>query len=482
MYESSANPRRDDALAFLLARIDYERTVGIPYGTREFKLDRMRRLLDRLGNPQNGLQIVHIAGTKGKGSTAAMIAAVLSASGFQTGLFSSPHLDRVEERLTIDGQPCSADELSELVDELRPVVADFDAAASLDDGAETGPTYFELTTAMALMHFARRGVDVAVLEVGLGGRLDSTNVCQPMVAVITSISFDHMKQLGNTLAEIAREKAGIIKSGVSVVSGVVTDEPRQVIERIAQERGATLHQLGRDFDFVYRPPREVQAAAEMGQMDYRELSAQADSTTNGQSHTNLTCSKIELRLLGRHQAANAAVALATLGELRRQGWQIPEQAIRTGLQSVRWPARVEVVARRPTVVIDAGHNEASIAALLATLEESFSARRRILVFATTQEKDVRGMLRQLLPSFDHVLFTRYTNNPRGVPAEELQALARELSGQEYSICADPAAAWHEVHLLAAADDLVCITGSFFIAAEMRGQIDSRPLCGVAGLR
>jgi dihydrofolate synthase/folylpolyglutamate synthase len=184
-------------------------------------------------------------------------------------------------------------------------------------------------------------------------------------------------------------------------------------------------------------------------------------------------------VLGRHQAANAAVALATLGELQRKGWRIPEQAMRRGLTAVRWPARVEVVGRRPTVIIDAGHNVASIAALLSTLEESFSARRRILVFATTQEKDVQEMLKQLLPRFDHVLFTRYLNNPRGVPAEELQTLAREISGQDYPIYANPAAAWHEVHLLAAPEDLVCITGSFFIAAEMRGQIDGRPLCALA---
>jgi dihydrofolate synthase/folylpolyglutamate synthase len=479
VHESSANLRRDDALAFLLARIDYERTVAIPYGTREFKLDRMRRLMARLGNPQDRLSIVHVAGTKGKGSTAAMIGAVLSAAGYRTGLFSSPHLDRVEERLMIDGQPCSADELIELVDELQPVVADFDAAANDDQNAEPGPTYFELTTAMALMHFARRGVEAAVLEVGLGGRLDSTNVCQPLVSVITSISFDHTKQLGNTLAAIAREKAGIIKPGVPVVSGVITDEPRHVIEEIAQARGANLLQLGRDFDFSYRPPRDVQAAAMMGQMDYREHVSRRQPSGDGQASANSTYLGIELRLLGRHQAANAAVALATLDELQRQGWRISESAIRAGLASVRWPARVEVVGRRPTVIIDAGHNVASIAALLATLDESFSARRRILVFATTQEKDVRGMLIQLLPRFDHVLFTRYSNNPRGVPAEELQALARELSGQKYPVCVDPTAAWQEVHLLAAPDDLVCITGSFFIAAEMRGLIDSRPLCALA---
>ena len=196
----ASHPARQAALDWLMGRINYERTAFIPYQERQLKLDRMRQLLTRLGQPDAGLKIVHVAGTKGKGSTSAMIAAMLTAAGYRTGVFSSPHLERIEERFAVDGQPCTADELVALVDRLRPVVEAMDDEAAADGDPTGGPTYFEVTTAMALVHFVERQVDAAVLEVGLGGRLDSTNVCLPAVSVITSISFDHTKQLGNTLA------------------------------------------------------------------------------------------------------------------------------------------------------------------------------------------------------------------------------------------------------------------------------------------
>jgi dihydrofolate synthase/folylpolyglutamate synthase len=460
--------RRQAALRFLLDRIDYERMQSLPSSEEAFKLDRMRELLRRLGNPQDGLPIVHVAGTKGKGSTAAMVAAVLSAAGYRTGLFSSPHLDRVEERMAIDGRPCSADELVDLVEVVRPIVETLHREAERHDPPEQGSTYFELITAMALVHFVRRKVDAAVLEVGLGGRLDSTNVCRPMVSIITSISFDHTKQLGHTLAAIAAEKAGILKPGVPVVSGVTPDEPREVIRQIARRNDCRLVELGVDFDFAYDPARHVERAASPGHVDFRYG---RDSDEAGK---RLRYEHVALGLLGRHQAANAAVAMAALEELRETGWDIPEAAVRRGLAEVVWPARVEVVARRPTVVLDAAHNAASIAALIETLAESFSARRRLLIFATTQDKDLRGMLGHLLGQFDEVVFTRYLNNPRAVPPQELQALAMELSGRRYAICPEPADAWDAIHRLAGPDDLICITGSFFIAAEMRRQLASRP--------
>ena len=215
---AASTTAHDAALAFLYSRIDYERAVNPPYSAGTLRLERMRELLARLGNPQRGLPTVHIAGTKGKGSTAAMVAAVLTAAGHRTGLASSPHLRRVEERLAIDGRPASGDELVELVDRLRPHVETMERQAAHVAG-ETGPTYFEITTALAWQHFARNRVRAAVVEVGLGGRLDATNVCEPTVTAITSISFDHTRQLGNTLAEIAGEKAGIIKPGVPIISG-----------------------------------------------------------------------------------------------------------------------------------------------------------------------------------------------------------------------------------------------------------------------
>ncbi len=422
----------------------------------------------RLDNPHHTFPILHIAGTKGKGSTAAMIASMLSASGHRAGLYSSPHLDRVEERVAIDGKACAPEELADLVELVRPAVEAMDRTSG--DSPDGRPTYFEITTAMALLHFACRKVDAGVIEVGLGGRLDSTNVCRPAVSVITTISYDHMKQLGGTLTAIAREKAGIIKDGVPVVSGVVDDEPRRVIEAVRRRRRSTLAQLDADFEFTYRAPHDLHDHAELGQMDFV-------SRTPGQAEV---FRNLELALLGRHQAANAAVALATVLELRAQGWSIPEEAIRQGLVDVRWPARVEVIGRRPTVVIDTAHNAASIASLLATLDESFSVRRRWLIFATTLEKQVREMLGLLLPRFDGVVLTRYLNNPRCVPLDVLRSIADEVAadsdlhkdGQRpaanhVSICESPADAWRQVQSLAQPDDLICITGSFFLAAEMR---------------
>lgn len=451
------------ATAYLFGRIDYERAPAVTYGARQFKLERMHQLLAAMGNPHHSLPIVHVAGTKGKGSTSTMIAAILTAAGQRTGLFTSPHLVNLEERIAVDGQSCSPDELVALVEQLRPVVDSMDREAAQHQ-EECGPTYFELTTVMALLYFAQRRTQAAVLEVGLGGRLDSTNVCLPEVSVITSISFDHMRQLGNTLAEIAYEKAGIVKARVPVITGVSQAEPLAVIERVCAERGSPLVRLGREFAFQYHPPHLVDHHRGFSRLDF------VDHVEPGGSYQNL-----QLGMLGRHQAANAAVALATISQLRQRGWNIDEQAIRTGLATAHSPARVEVVSRQPTVILDAAHNEASIAALLETLDESFSPRRRVLIFATTQDKSVREMMALLLPRFDQVLLTRYQNNPRGVPVEALLEIAAEFGeAARCRPCTDPAAAWEVARGIVGQDHLLCVTGSFFIAAEIGTEVRRRP--------
>ncbi|MEE8450672.1 MAG: folylpolyglutamate synthase/dihydrofolate synthase family protein [Thermoguttaceae bacterium] len=464
----SADAAHAAAMEFLLGRIDYERALAVPYRAREFKLDRMRQLLRRLGDPQRTMPIIHIAGTKGKGSTAAMIGAILTAAGHRAGLFTSPHFERIEERLAVDAVPCSAEEFTALIQHIRPEVEAMDRLVAEEDAEEdpdeSGPTYFEITTAMALLHFARRKVDAAVLEVGLGGRLDSTNVCEPCVSVITSISFDHTRQLGTTLAAIAREKAGIIKPGVPVVSGVVEDEPRETIRKICRTRGCRLVERAVDFEFRYDAPRHMERKEEAGRFDFCWHGRDADDASAA------AYDAVPLRLLGPHQAANAAVALATIGELQRAGWKLPEAAIRKGLGEVSCPGRIEIVRRRPVVVIDTAHNGASIEALVGVLRESFSVGRRLLMFAATQEKDLRGMLDHLLGAFDHVVFTRYKENPRAVPPEQLQALAQELTAsatERFAVFADPDEAWEAIRRAAGPEDLICITGSFFIAAEMR---------------
>jgi len=452
-----ADPRQE-AVAYLVGRIDYERMLSVPYCIHEYKLDRMRELLARLGNPQDRLRIVHVGGTKGKGSTSAMIAGILAAAGLKTGLFTSPHLDRVEERLAIDGLPCPSQRLAELVTELRLVVDVMDANAARSAG-ETGPTFFELTTALALMHFATAGVDAAVLEVGMGGRLDSTNVCNSQLTVITSISLDHTQQLGDTEEKIAREKAGIIKPSIPVISGVVHEAARRVIWEVAAERGAPLSQLGEDFHFDYHPGIAPDSPADLAAtpaIDFRSKLTQLAG--------------VQLAMLGRHQGANAAVALAAAEQLQRLGWPLAQDAMLRGLAAARCRARVELIRRRPSVVVDAAHNVASIVALLNVLRESFATGRRWLIFATSRDKDARGMLRLVLEAFDEVTLTRYQDNPRGMPAEDLDALARELGSKRHTVAPDPAAAWKAVSAEAAPDDLIVATGSFFIAAEVRRMV------------
>jgi dihydrofolate synthase / folylpolyglutamate synthase len=450
---------RQSALDYLFARINYERTTSVPYRSNEFKLDRMRRLLTSLGDPHLALKAVHIAGTKGKGSTAAMIASILGAAGKKVGIYTSPHLVALEERMVVDGQMPDEATFVELVAELQRAVENLDHSGAPHE-RRPGPTFFEITTAMAMLHFARQKVDLAVLEVGLGGRLDSTNVCQPVVCAITSISFDHMKQLGNTLGAIATEKAGIIKPGIPVVSGVLEAEPALAIETIAQERQAPLLRRVTHFEAEPRLAQRSQAFGEP--FDYRDILAGeryhlADATVN---------------MFGAHQVHNAAVAIAMARILDQNGQQIPERAIRDGLASVRCPARVEVASERPTLIVDVAHNLASIEALVQVLDDRFMARRRILVFASSRDKDSVGMLRAVLPRFDHVIFTRYLNNPRAVEPEELHALSQSIAGETANLppietAPTPERSLHRARELAGSDDLICFTGSFFLAAELR---------------
>lgn len=445
------------ALAFLLDRLNYERTSQIPYRSGEFRLDRMRELMRAIGDPQLRVPVVHVAGTKGKGSTATMIAAILQQAGYQTGLYTSPHLERVEERFAIDGVVCPENEFVALTHGLAAVVREFDSAG--DETGKRGPTFFEITTAMGFLHFAQRPVDIAVLEVGLGGRLDCTNVCQPVAAVITSISFDHTRQLGNTLRAIAAEKAGIIKSAVPVISSVTAAEPAEPIRDAARLANAKLWERGRDFNAVTLPPADALLAGP--RINYSD---NLDSAP-------WRLEEVAVNLLGAHQADNATTAIAAIRCLALQGWKIPESAIRAGLASVRCPARVEIVRRNPTVVIDTAHNVASIEALALTLRGT-AARRRVLVFACSKDKDAAGMLRLLLPEFQEVVLTRYVNNPRARSPDQLVPMAEELATglalqPRLHMATDPEGAWRLALDLAGDDTLVCITGSFFLAAELR---------------
>ncbi|WP_425616606.1 folylpolyglutamate synthase/dihydrofolate synthase family protein [Anatilimnocola sp. NA78] len=446
---------RDSALEFLFGRINYERTTQIPYRTGGLKLERMQQLLSLVGDPHLSLPVVHVAGTKGKGSTATMVARILQTAGYRTGLYTSPHLEKLEERFVLDGQLCSDQEFVQLTADLQAATYELEAR----DPLNRTPTFFEITTTMGLLHFARSRADIVVLEVGLGGRLDSTNVCRPLVSVITSISFDHMRQLGNTLAAIAREKAGIIKPGVPVVSSVCEEEPRGVIELIAAEQSANLFQRDREFTSTLVTDSATGATS----LVYREPGDNEPAT--------FELGPLPVGMLGEHQALNAATAIAAVRQLPRGRYNVSNAAIESGLWEAKCSARVEVLQQRPTVVVDVAHNIASIAALLETLKQRFRAERRILVFASSRDKDTVGMLRLLLPHFDHLVLTRFVNNPRAVEPAELYTCAMQLAAEmnchaAVEIADEPQAAWQRAKAVAQPADLVCITGSFFLAAEL----------------
>jgi dihydrofolate synthase / folylpolyglutamate synthase len=433
----------DEAIAFWFGRINYEVRSAAP---KDLKLERMRALLRLLGDPHDRLRIVHITGTKGKGSTAAMLAAVLEAAGYRVGLFTSPHLVHVEERIRVNEEPISHEELVARIEEIAPAV-------KLLENGPSPLTFFEISTALGFLHFVRRRVDVAVVEVGLGGRYDSTNVCQPLVSVVTSIGSDHTAQLGTTLEEIAYQKAGIIKPRVPVVSGVTQEESRKVIRKIAAELGAPLTELWEHFGFDYcadgATPRVTVCTP-------RE-----------------TIENLRVSLLGAHQAANAAVAVAIGEVLRDAGLSLPESAIRKGLQTVRWPARIEVVSRRPAVILDTAHNVPSAEALVNTLQQSVPVPgRKSVVFAVSSDKQYPEILRVLAGYFDHFHLTKYGNNPRCVPPEKLAEVLHQVSPVAATVHPTAIDAWQAARSAVGAEDLVCVTGSVFLAGELQSSVRS----------
>ncbi|QDU77201.1 Folylpolyglutamate synthase [Bremerella volcania] len=451
----SDSPQYQEALDWLFQRINYERTTDIPYRSRNFKLDRMQAFLQRLGNPQDRLKIVHVAGTKGKGSTSAFLSNILWKAGYHVGRFTSPHLERLEERYWLDGDSCSDHDIVQLVDAIRPVVAQMDENASVEDRL----TFFEITTAMSFLLFAERDVDFAVIEVGLGGRLDSTNVCQPQLCIITSISRDHTALLGNTLAEIAGEKAGIIKPGVPVISGVMAPEAQKVIADVAAHSHATLDQL--DDQFTSVPLSDCWQQTDAAGLFQQGFEFQWQASARQQ---------LTISVKGDHQVANAGLAVAAVEKLREQGHEISPEALQEGLKTTQLPARIECLSEQPVVIVDAAHNDASAEALVSVLQKHFPDRRRHLVFASSGDKDHAAVLSQLLGVFQQVWFTKYGFSSR---AASPQQLLKVIDSIEYDpslpihTTEEAKVAFHEALAAMDKEDVLVVTGSFFIAAEFK---------------
>jgi dihydrofolate synthase / folylpolyglutamate synthase len=319
-----------------------------------------------------------------------------------------------------------------------------------------GLTFFEVATTAGFLHFRRRRCEAVALEVGLGGRFDSTNVCLPAISVITSIGFDHVEFLGNHLAKIASEKAGIVKPHRPCISGATAPEARAVIENICRERKASLREVDRDFHYRYQPGSVTGTAIQPMRVEV---------TTAARKWPAL-----EVNLLGEHQAANAAVVIATVERLRAAGWYLPDRAVSSGLAGVSWPARMEVIGWQPVVVLDCAHNVASAHAVVDTLATSFPVSDRWLVFAGSGDKDIPGIFQILAPHFRGAWLTRYTQNQRGVPPERLLQLWQEAGGQTGTVASTPAEAWQLARAAARPEDLICITGSVFLAGELRSSL------------
>ncbi len=424
------------ALDYLYSFVDYSLTHQQNLRPELFNLDRMQELVASLGDPQKAYPTIHVAGTKGKGSVCAFCAAGLQAGGYKVGLYTSPHLKDYEERIQINGQAISPEELVALTDEIKPHVA-----------AIPRLTTFEITTALAFWYFARQGVDIAVIEVGLGGRLDATNVITPLVSVITSLSLDHTYVLGNTLGEIAAEKGGIIKAGVPIVIAPQRDEPRKVLQRIAEERGAPLVQVGLDYKFAGKEHS-------LEKQVFSIWRANHDGMVLMQSH-----------LLGNYQIENAATAYAALQQAREHGIALSEGAIQAGFKEAAWPGRFEILRRNPPVVIDSAHNDYSARALSNALDEYFPEMPILLIFGVSEDKDILGILKPLLARTELVITTQ-SGHPR---AMEPQALADAI--ETTGVQAEARQTAHEALTyaleLAGDNTLILAAGSVFIAASVR---------------
>lgn len=444
--ETNPAPYRE-SLRWLFSFATYQPKTADTYQASKLNLARMRAILGRLGNPHEKFQSVHIAGTKGKGSTAAMCESILRATGVRTGLYTSPHLHTFRERIRVGGELISEPEVVKGIARLQALQPEFPDAI-----------VFEWITALAFDYFARAGVEFAVVEVGIGGRLDSTNVITPRVSVITSISFDHMNILGDTLAKIAREKAGIIKPGIPVVSSPQTDEAGKVIAEIAQERNAELVQVDAKLGWQTGEGRWQILPVEQN-LDLQVLSLR-HSTDLKSEIINL-----KLPLLGSHQLDNAATAIATMKTLAARGVPVSDASLRDGIQNARWQGRFEILARTPFFIVDGAHNRDSARQLVHTIDALFANTPVQWIFGASNDKDVRGMFAELVQRSGAFIMTR-APHPRACDPRELAQWALEAGGQPIAVD-NIAAALALARRRMEQYNVTVVTGSLFVVAKAR---------------
>lgn len=405
-------------------------------------LGRMKAALKRLGNPEKKINTIHVAGTNGKGSTSAMMASILKQAGYNVGFFSSPHLHHFRERFRINGVPIAEKELELMVKQIRPAIEE------VSKDPELGRmSYFEVVTVLAFNYFAYKKLDLVVLEVGLGGRLDSTNVVHPLVSVITNIGHDHMEYLGDTLAEIGKVKAGIIKDSVPVVTGVEKEEAFAAVKEEAEEKNAK----------IYRPLKEAEWEKKDQTISHQEVDLNFGDKTYG---------GLKIGLSGDHQIYNAALAIKVMELLKADFEKITDQVIRKGLAEVRWPGRLELVGTNPPILLDGAHNIEGIKALASFLDEVKDQYDNLyLVMSILKDKRVEPMIRELAYLADGIIFTQ-NHNFRASTAEELGQLYQE-EGIEVVTIPNFEEAINQAVSKAENNDLICITGSLYTIAEAR---------------
>ena len=428
------------ALRWLHDRADIERMRVVRYSDDAFKLDRMRTLLAKLGNPHEQFRSIHVGGTNGKGATVAMLASMLEGCGYTVGRYTSPHLIDVRERISIDGSPIDR---AAFTDAMRAVA---EASSSLD----SPPTFFEVATAAAFKHFAEQAVDIAVIEVGLGGRLDSTNVITPEVSIITSIDLDHTRLLGATRQEIAREKAGIFKPGVPALAFDLDNPIDAVMRELATQIGAPFKVVNKDIEFSSR----FCSSPDLGPHTRVCLYSQ----TSRLEH-------LPVPLPGEHQAGNCGLALAAIDILRANGMDCPEEKVTAGLAKTRVPGRMQVVHERPRVLVDGAHNPAAITALMKCAGAHVPYDSMVCVFGCCSDKDVGAMLDRVNLGADKVIFTRSASNPRAMDPDELQRMFAERSGKMSQVGRTLEEALELANRAVSREDVICITGSFYLVGD-----------------
>ncbi len=414
------------------SEIQYRKELNYLYSLQKhgikFGLSKTSNLLEGMDNPLYGQNFIHIAGTNGKGSVASFLSSILQECGYSVGLYTSPHLASFTERIKVNSSEIPQERLVSLIRELRSIVV-----------TEEPPTFFEAVTALALRYFAQENPDIVILEVGMGGRLDATNLVAPVLSIITNISLEHQEFLGDSLLEIAEEKAGVIKPETPLITGVKQEAIQEMFNRKCQENNSGIHLLGRDFDFRQQPEG----------LEYQGTNIRMDSIHPG--------------LSGEHQSQNAALAVAASEVLNSKGFNIDVPSIRSGLQSAAWPGRMQIVKNDPYVVLDGAHNPEALLALTNTLQKDFSYGKLYLVLGIMEDKDIEGLLEIILPISDYVIYSS-PDYFRALTPGELESRSQAWNKEGATANSIPAAL-DMAEQKADSGDMILVTGSLFTVGE-----------------